>query len=463
LKNIGKDIFEKVNKDTLKEINASSLIQYFVIRYNNENLKDLSILDTPGFGSTDIEDAKRTSEVIREADALFWVFDANTGEINQTSLKIIQENLQGLPLFIVINKADTKPPSELDILEMKIKETIKKNNITVDENNYIPFSKKEKIDVLMNKIRTVPKNKVRENGFIDEISQMLEKQIASSNKDCSDKKKEYNNLEKRRDRHIASFNDHIVDIKDECESVEHMPELKRKLFGKDYYKITKEEYGQFTNALNSIKDKYLPQLSKDSYELKEIEKLLQTAKEEWDNEKDKRNSLENVKNRFDKLQKERLSQNRKSQQKIDELIKEAQGIKSQQDGLVNDQEKKHNKPIDAAVFFEKGEKHFNAKEYPQAIELFSRVLQIEPENGDASFYIGLSYHNNENEEYAQIYYNNSIKLGSDYAKIAYYNMGYIYNNSNDFDKADAYFDKAIELIPDCKENIKKIREERNNK
>ena len=37
--------------------------------YDNPNLTDLSILDTPGFNSNDENDAKRTIKVINETDA----------------------------------------------------------------------------------------------------------------------------------------------------------------------------------------------------------------------------------------------------------------------------------------------------------------------------------------------------------------------------------------------------------
>ena len=57
---------------------------------------------------------------------LFWVIDANANDINKSSLDVISENVQDLPLFIVINKSDTKSPEELDSLEKHIKRTIQK-------------------------------------------------------------------------------------------------------------------------------------------------------------------------------------------------------------------------------------------------------------------------------------------------------------------------------------------------
>lgn len=69
---------------------VSSLIQYFVMTYRNTNLRGLSILDTPGFNSNDSEDAQRTIDVINECDALFWVFDVNSGTVNRSSISLIK-------------------------------------------------------------------------------------------------------------------------------------------------------------------------------------------------------------------------------------------------------------------------------------------------------------------------------------------------------------------------------------
>lgn len=92
-----------MNKDVLGQVKGiSSLIKYFVMTYDNSNLKDLSVLDTPGFSSNDQEDAERTIEVINECDALFWVFDVNAGTVNSSSIKLIKEHLKNLFILLLI-------------------------------------------------------------------------------------------------------------------------------------------------------------------------------------------------------------------------------------------------------------------------------------------------------------------------------------------------------------------------
>ena len=62
LKNIRKETFETLTKSVLDKINISSLIKYFVVSYNNKYLDNISILDTPGFGSNSTEIIDRTAK-----------------------------------------------------------------------------------------------------------------------------------------------------------------------------------------------------------------------------------------------------------------------------------------------------------------------------------------------------------------------------------------------------------------
>lgn len=120
-KTILEETFKKVSKDVLDQVKGvSSLIKYFVMTYKNPNLNGLSILDTPGFNSNDKEDRDRTIDVINECDALFWVFDVNAGTVNRSSISVIKEKLNK-PLYVVINKVDTKSGSEVQKVENLIK------------------------------------------------------------------------------------------------------------------------------------------------------------------------------------------------------------------------------------------------------------------------------------------------------------------------------------------------------
>ncbi|WP_455516147.1 dynamin family protein [Porphyromonas sp.] len=131
LKEISEDTFRRVSKEVLEEVGGvSSMIKYFVMAYANKGLERLSILDTPGFSSQDKDDELRTMEVINECDALFWVVDVNNGQLNSRSIRVIRQYLHK-PLYIIINKVDTKSPSEVKQAEQAIRATCSKEKLEV--------------------------------------------------------------------------------------------------------------------------------------------------------------------------------------------------------------------------------------------------------------------------------------------------------------------------------------------
>lgn len=153
LKEISEETFRRVNKRVLAEVKGvSSLIKNFVMSYKNPNLQGLSILDTPGFSSNDDEDSKRTLEVINECNALFWVFDVNNGTVNRNSLKLMREKLDK-PLYVVINKVDTKAKSEVDKVEALVRKTMKEAGVKIE--GVIRFSKKEPVQNILSPILNV--------------------------------------------------------------------------------------------------------------------------------------------------------------------------------------------------------------------------------------------------------------------------------------------------------------------
>ena len=153
-KPLTEDIFKIINHEVLENLgNIPSLLKYFIMEYSNPNLKNLTILDTPGF-SNNKDDDNKTFEVINESDALFWVFDINAGEINRSSMNIIKKYLKKT-LYIVINKVDTKSPGEIDKIEKHIIDTLKNNEI--EYKDIIRFSNKDNkyLDKLKDKLKEI--------------------------------------------------------------------------------------------------------------------------------------------------------------------------------------------------------------------------------------------------------------------------------------------------------------------
>jgi predicted nucleic acid-binding Zn-ribbon protein len=290
LKNIDKESFEKVNKELLDEVNVSPLIQYFVMSYNNQNLQNLSILDTPGFNSNDKEDAQRTADVIHESDALFWVFDANSGEINKSSISTIHDNLQDLPLFIVINKTDTKSPGELKELEDHIKDTISKNEIEVA--GYLRFSKEEPISNLMNTISSVPHDNSK-NEFLNKLYITMLLIVQEANDNLKKAKIVMNQCLKKEAECVQEFTEIGDEVYDACYDISNKPTFKKrwKILGGDHYDMDKDDFDSFIGYLNDILAKIENSKELNS-NLQDLSKETENAKNEYEELKLSRNTVE---------------------------------------------------------------------------------------------------------------------------------------------------------------------------
>lgn len=92
----------------------------FHIRCPSQILTKLHLLDTPGFENPKQEerDNARTMRAVRTADAIFFILDIACGNPTATLMKQCElvraeeDELSQRPIFLLINKAETKPPSE---------------------------------------------------------------------------------------------------------------------------------------------------------------------------------------------------------------------------------------------------------------------------------------------------------------------------------------------------------------
>lgn len=255
LKNIGENTFKRVNKEVLDQVKGvSSLIKYFVMTYKNPNLDGLSILDTPGFNSNDSEDAQRTIEVINECDALFWVFDVNAGTVNRSSISLIKQHLKK-PLYVVINKIDTKAETEVNKVEQLIRKTLRDEG--VDVKRFIRFSGKEPLNAIMDPIKSVEHN-AEEDSYLDNIWTLLENITKEAESNKINALHSYNQKSQEVDRLASQMNGLLRNLYGNCDEASRIPEWKEgfELFVKftdDKYEMTERQYNRFVNLLNTIK------------------------------------------------------------------------------------------------------------------------------------------------------------------------------------------------------------------
>lgn len=248
-KAILEDTFKKVSKDVLNEVKGvSSLIKYFVMTYKNPNLNGLSILDTPGFNSNDCEDKERTIEVINECDALFWVFDVNAGTVNRSSISIIKEKLNK-PLYIVINKVDTKPDSEVQKVENLIKRTLSEAGLSVQQ--FIRFSGETPIQAIMDPIKRVKKIVARDT-FIGDVQSDLENLLKRLDEFVKSFNSDYTIASQEGDNLTEEFVGHMRALQNDCETAQAIPQWVEHFFSKDRFEMSASEGEELQELLSQI-------------------------------------------------------------------------------------------------------------------------------------------------------------------------------------------------------------------
>ena len=246
---IWEDTFKKVSKEILDQVKGvSSLIKYFVMTYQNKNLNGISILDTPGFSSNDSEDRERTIDVINECDALFWVFDVNAGTINRSSISVIKEKLNK-PLYIVINKVDTKPESEIRKVEQLIKTTLVEAGLQVEQ--FIRFSSKSPLENIMTPIQNVPRSESRE-AFVSDIHNDLKNFLERFDEAIRTSTQEINEKIKTREGIFNGVQEGIDSLGGDCEELVNIPKFETHLFSSDKYEMSEGEFSNFLELIDRI-------------------------------------------------------------------------------------------------------------------------------------------------------------------------------------------------------------------
>lgn len=258
-KMIKEETFKKVSKDILDQVKGvSSLIKYFVMTYKNPNLDGLSILDTPGFNSNDKEDKDRTIDVINECDALFWVFDINAGTVNRSSIEILKEKLNK-PLYVVINKVDTKADSEVKKVEELISQTLVDAGLVVEK--FIRFSSKTPLENIMNPIKNVSKITTRDT-FVLDVKNDIEDSLVKIQTIIKSYSEIYNEFSKEGDSILSKISNKINRLKIDCDTASDIPRWVEHWFRKDRFEMTSEEGNRLMNMLNKIANEHAEDLKR---------------------------------------------------------------------------------------------------------------------------------------------------------------------------------------------------------
>lgn len=300
LKKISQEDFKKVSKEVLDEIKGvSSLIKYFVMTYKNPNLDGLSILDTPGFNSNDSEDKTRTIGVINECDALFWVFDVNTGTVNRSSIELIKKELNK-PLFVVINKVDTKHESEVDKVEALIRKTLSDAGLEVKK--YIRFSSKAPLGDMMNPIKSIPKDNSR-SQFIEEELEGLKNLTDIFIDAIKNQEREEIELNNKCDAITNQFVEGMQILHSDCEDAASIPQWTEHIFSNDRYEMDRDAGDELIELLDKIATENTNRLAELYDEANEARREAQQAYSDLIDMKVCYSNLNNCYEEFKKLSK----------------------------------------------------------------------------------------------------------------------------------------------------------------
>lgn len=250
LKEISEDTFRRVNKEVLEEVGGiSSMIKYFVMAYANKGLERLSILDTPGFSSQDEKDEQRTMEVINECDALFWVVDVNSGTLNTRSIRVIRQYLHK-PLYIIINKVDTKSPSEVEQAEQAIRATCSKEKLEVK--GFIYMGMGTPLDELRQIFSTLGSSSSL--GLLDGISQRIQElinKLTGIKNEYDDKLHQYH---QKLSELETTFSDNLDAVAELAEDALRIPHRKERFLRSDRYEMDVLEHKELVDKLTILSD-----------------------------------------------------------------------------------------------------------------------------------------------------------------------------------------------------------------
>ena len=253
IRSLEKTFFEKTDKSVLGELKGlGNLIKYYVMEYNNPQLNGFSILDTPGFDSNDPEDKTRTQEVINECDALFWVIDINAGELNQSSVNIIRESLGEVPLYVIINKIDTKPNvQEHKAVREKVRQTLENNGIGYCDILFFTEREPKYLQNLLDVIHQTPKSEASEEFLpwmraeIKDCEEWLEERQKSLDQENSQCSKHFDDCREE----LSDKQQALIDI---CDEAINIPQYTEHFFSSNRFEMSIEEYNFFKENLELI-------------------------------------------------------------------------------------------------------------------------------------------------------------------------------------------------------------------
>jgi elongation factor Tu GTP binding domain len=303
LKTIDTVTFQLTKKEIIDQVNVLSLIDTFVLGYQNKNIQNISILDTPGFGSNNKKLIEKTVAAIKEASAVFWLIDANTGEMNQSSINIIKEHLKGTELYVILNKCDTKSEGDLDALEAKVQNTVQQHGIIVKQ--FLRFSIKNETyrTQLMDVINSL--NVQTNSNYIDVIKSLLESHLKQKDGEYRNIQQQMTYLTYQKEVKQNEIQNNSRSAVDACRNLgvtfnAHQNSLLGIEYGDKYYKMKCEDKERYDINVAKITE-IVNLFSSQNNELLNIENQIATYEKQAEELRADKKYLEQVKTNLSRL------------------------------------------------------------------------------------------------------------------------------------------------------------------
>lgn len=126
------EFYRQLSRDFIDTFpfNLKDIMPYMAVEVPlKENLfENIYLIDTPGYdsaGGSASEDSTTATDFLNDRDALIWMIPAKTGIIPKEDLKFIEDlELNGLPFYVVLSKADVSSESQLEEILDNVKETL---------------------------------------------------------------------------------------------------------------------------------------------------------------------------------------------------------------------------------------------------------------------------------------------------------------------------------------------------
>ena len=244
--NIELEFYRQLSRDFIDtfSFNLKDIMPYMAVEAPlKEGLFEyVYLIDSPGHnpaGGNTTGDKETATAILKDRDALIWMIGLDaTGTIPQDDIEFIRDmELNGLPFYVVLNKADQKSKSELEDIRDEVKEILEEEEIEyVGISAYSATLCKEylydgmSLDVfLASQNQPVANQGVELKKEMEEIFGRYEKAIEKDEKTAKLLMKELNSLNLDISSEIGSNTPSLDDYQCICGESFYIPNLKRKV------------------------------------------------------------------------------------------------------------------------------------------------------------------------------------------------------------------------------------------